>query len=99
MKAAREKLVGDIRELLTDVEALFHEAAKSTGAEAQELRERAESALRQAAQRFESVEEDLLRRGREAARSTDDWVHENPWSSIGIGAGIGLLVGMLIARR
>jgi ElaB/YqjD/DUF883 family membrane-anchored ribosome-binding protein len=33
------------------------------------------------------------------ARATDDYVHENPWSSIGAAAGVGLLVGMLIARR
>jgi ElaB/YqjD/DUF883 family membrane-anchored ribosome-binding protein len=99
MESARERLVGDIRELLTDVDVLFRQAAATSGDEARDLRQRAESALRQASERFASIEKDLVRRGREAAHATDEWVHHNPWSSIGIGAGVGLLIGMLIARR
>jgi ElaB/YqjD/DUF883 family membrane-anchored ribosome-binding protein len=99
MDTPRERLAQDVRSLLTDVEQLFREAAQASGAEAQELRRRAEAALLKARQQIESVEEDLLRRGREAAQATDEWVHQNPWTSIGIGAGIGVLVGMLIARR
>jgi ElaB/YqjD/DUF883 family membrane-anchored ribosome-binding protein len=33
------------------------------------------------------------------ARATDDYVHEHPWKSIGVAAGVGLLVGLLIGRR
>jgi ElaB/YqjD/DUF883 family membrane-anchored ribosome-binding protein len=99
MQATREMLLEEIQGLLADVDSLFRQAATAGGEEAQHLRQRAESALAQAADRFAAVEKDLLRRGREAARATDDWVHHNPWSSIGIGAGVGLLIGMLIARR
>lgn len=99
MDTARDKLVGDIRVLLTDVDALFRQAASASGDEARKLRERAEGALREALARFESMQDDMVRRGREAAHATDDWVHDNPWSSIGLGAGIGLLIGFLIARR
>jgi ElaB/YqjD/DUF883 family membrane-anchored ribosome-binding protein len=99
METAREKLVGDIKELLEDVDVLFRQAAAASGDEARELRTRAESALKLATERFASIEKDLVRRGREAAHATDEWVHHNPWSSIGIGAGVGLLIGMLIARR
>ena len=34
-----------------------------------------------------------------AAKATDGYVHENPWKSVGIAAGVGLLLGMLIGRR
>ena len=34
-----------------------------------------------------------------AARATDDYVHANPWRSVGIAAGAGLVIGMLISRR
>ncbi|WP_038926408.1 glycine zipper domain-containing protein, partial [Yersinia pestis] len=30
---------------------------------------------------------------------TDDYVRQNPWCSVGIGATIGLIVGLLVARR
>ena len=33
------------------------------------------------------------------AKATDVYVHENPWKSIGIAAGVGLMLGMLISRR
>lgn len=99
MQASREKLVEELQGLLADVDSLFRQAASAGGEEAHNLRQRAENALAQAADRFAAVEKDVVRRGRAAARATDSWVHDNPWSSIGIGAGIGVLVGMLIARR
>jgi ElaB/YqjD/DUF883 family membrane-anchored ribosome-binding protein len=99
MESAREKLVGDIKVLLADVDTLFRQAAASSGEEARNLRERAEDALKEARARFETIQDDIVRRGRDAAHATDDWVHHNPWSSIGLGAGIGLLLGFLIARR
>jgi ElaB/YqjD/DUF883 family membrane-anchored ribosome-binding protein len=99
MDSARERLVGDVKTLLADVDSLFREAAAASGEEARELRKRAESALAQARARFEAIGEDVVRRGKATAHATDEWVHENPWSSIGLGAGIGLLVGILIARR
>lgn len=38
-----------------------------------------------------------------AARSTDEYVHENPWQAVGVAAALaglaGLIAGLLIARR
>ena len=45
------------------------------------------------------AEEALMVRTREAARMTDEFVHDKPWHAIGIAAGVGLVVGMLIGRR
>ena len=39
------------------------------------------------------------KRAQAAVATTDQYVHDNPWSAIGIGAGIGLVVGYLVARR
>ncbi len=99
MDSSRERLAQDVRTLLADVEMLMRDAAEAGDAEAKDLRQRAEAALKQARDRFEAVEEDLAVRGREAARATDEWVRQNPWTSIGIGAAVGVLVGALIARR
>jgi ElaB/YqjD/DUF883 family membrane-anchored ribosome-binding protein len=45
------------------------------------------------------LEHDLAARTREAAQKTNAYVHDNPWPSIGVAAGVGLLVGLLIGRR
>ncbi|MBI3068591.1 MAG: DUF883 family protein [Betaproteobacteria bacterium] len=34
-----------------------------------------------------------------AARATDEYVHEHPWRAVGIAAGAGLIIGLLIGRR
>ena len=34
-----------------------------------------------------------------AARNTDQYVHDNPWQVVGIAAGVGLLIGLLMHRR
>jgi ElaB/YqjD/DUF883 family membrane-anchored ribosome-binding protein len=34
-----------------------------------------------------------------AMTTGNDYVHANPWQAIGIGAGLGILAGFLLARR
>jgi ElaB/YqjD/DUF883 family membrane-anchored ribosome-binding protein len=45
------------------------------------------------------MEQELVAQARDAARETDRYVRQNPWQSIGIAAGVGLLIGVLIGRR
>ena len=41
----------------------------------------------------------VTRAAENTLRATDDYVHEHPWASIGIAAGVGVLVGLLINRK
>ena len=34
-----------------------------------------------------------------AAKATDEYVKENPWKAVGVGTAVGVVIGMLIARR
>jgi len=45
------------------------------------------------------LQEALVSRTKQAAASTDDLVHDNPWSAIGVGIVLGLLIGFVIPRR
>jgi ElaB/YqjD/DUF883 family membrane-anchored ribosome-binding protein len=45
------------------------------------------------------LEDALVRCSRDAAASTNTLVHDYPWSAIGVGVAIGLLVGAMIPRR
>ena len=45
------------------------------------------------------VETMVMKHTRAAARATDGYVHDNPWTIAGVCAGVGLLVGMLISRK
>lgn len=94
-----DQLVADLRTVMEDAEALLKATSTLTGEKIQEVRARAEESLRQAKVRLSAVEEEAMRRAREVAHAADEYVHENPWQSVGIAAGIGLVVGLLLARR
>jgi ElaB/YqjD/DUF883 family membrane-anchored ribosome-binding protein len=94
-----DQLVADLKTVMEDAEALLKATSTLTGEKIQQVRERAEESLRQAKARLSEVEEEAMRRAREIADAADEYVHENPWQAVGIAAGIGLVVGLLLARR
>lgn len=96
---SREQLAGDIRQVLDDVSALLAQAAEATGQQAGELRERAAVELERARIRLGDLEQSVAERSRAAMHATDDWVHGNPWGAVGLAAGVGFLIGLLVSRR
>lgn len=93
------KLVEDLKVVMHDAEELIRATSSQTGEKLLEVRARAEESLRQAKERLSEVEEEAVKRAKEVAQATEDYVRENPWQSVGIAAGIGLLVGLLLSRR
>lgn len=95
----REKLAADLKTVIADAEELLAVTSGQTGEKVAALRERMTANLRTARHKLEDIEAAVRERARDAARATDDYVHENPWQAIGMAAGVGLLVGLLIGRR
>jgi ElaB/YqjD/DUF883 family membrane-anchored ribosome-binding protein len=95
----REQLASDARQVLDDVQALLTQAAESSGQQAQELRSRAAEQLKRAQVRLGELQHGTVERSRAAVHATDDWVHMHPWGAVGLGAGIGFLIGLLVAHR
>jgi ElaB/YqjD/DUF883 family membrane-anchored ribosome-binding protein len=65
---------------------------------ASKLHERALARLREVRTKATHVRVVVVENGKKATRATDDFVHEYPWTCIGIAAGVGVLVGLLINR-
>jgi len=55
--------------------------------------------LRGARIKLADAEAAVREKTRQVAKATDIYVHENPWKAIGIAAGVGVVVGLLIGRR
>jgi ElaB/YqjD/DUF883 family membrane-anchored ribosome-binding protein len=91
--------MSDLKAVLADAEDLLKQAADSTGDRATELREKAIQQLKLAREKASDAQVIVVEKGRKAARATDDYVHDHPWTSVGIAAGLGLLLGLLINRR
>lgn len=95
----KEKLMADVNTVLLDAEELLRQAAQASGEQAAELRRRAQSAIAGAKTRLADAEQRVVQQARTAAKATDGWVHEHPWTAVGVAAGIGMLVGLILNRR
>ncbi|NEX63300.1 DUF883 family protein [Noviherbaspirillum galbum] len=89
----------DMRTLVRDAQELFREASTLSGDKAEELRSKGLVLLDSAMEKAQEVQGMALERGKAAAQTTDDYVRANPWQAVGMAAGVGLLVGMLMSRR
>lgn len=96
---SKEKLVSDMKVVVSDAEEILRATAGVAGDRLGELRERITDRLRDAKVRIADAEELLVDRTKAAARATDDYVNDNPWRAVGIAAGVGLLLGIIIGRR
>jgi len=97
--AAKDKLITDFKTVMTDTEELLHATANQAGEKVTAARGRVEERLRLARDELDRAQAAVVNKTRAAARATDGYVHEHPWSIAGICAGVGLLLGMLISRR
>ena len=55
--------------------------------------------MRQAKVRLEGIEEEALKHARVLAGEADEYVRGNPWQAVGIAAGVGLVLGLLMTPR
>jgi len=97
--ASKEKLMDDLRLVVADAEELLRATANQAGEGAVAARARIQESLQVVKGRLSAAEAAVIERTRQAAKATDQYVHNNPWQSIGISACAGVIVGMLIARR
>lgn len=91
------------KDLLNDLQALVAEAEKMMGESISEHTADAVGALRvrydAAAERMGELYEGARKRVVAGAKCTDEAIRENPYQSMAIAAGVGLLVGVLLGRR
>lgn len=95
----RDKLVADLKNVITDAEEMLKLSAGQAGEEALKLRERLQVRLSGTKQRLADLQHTAVEKAKDAGHAADDFVHEKPWVSIGVAAGVGLIVGLLIGRR
>jgi ElaB/YqjD/DUF883 family membrane-anchored ribosome-binding protein len=95
----KDKLVQDLKNVIGDAEELLRATASQAGEKAAAAREKIQDSLHRAKVKLAEAEEAVLDQTKQAARATDEYVHEHPWRAVGIGAGVGLIIGLLIGRR
>lgn len=98
-RAYDNNLVEEFGSLVEAMEDAFAAATAGSGEKVSELKGQAEATLKKAKARLGALEKNAVAKARNIAADSDDYVHENPWTAVGIGAGIGLLLGLLIRSK
>ena len=96
---SKDKLVQDLKIVIADAEELLRATASQAGEKAAQAREKIQDSLHKAKIKLAEAEEVVIDKTKQAAHATDEYVHEHPWRAVGVAAGIGLIIGMLISRR
>jgi ElaB/YqjD/DUF883 family membrane-anchored ribosome-binding protein len=91
-----EQLYEHLQAVIRDTEALLQATASYAGDKADQARAQAKETLRSAKERVADMQDEVVDRTRDYLRQGQQYVRDNPWQSIGIAAGVGLLVGVLL---
>jgi ElaB/YqjD/DUF883 family membrane-anchored ribosome-binding protein len=94
-----DRLMQDMRTVVVDTEDLLKATAGQTGERIEKIRARAEESLRSARYRLQQAGDAMQAGASDAVHNVNDQVHKNPWTAVGVAAGVGLAVGILIGRR
>jgi ElaB/YqjD/DUF883 family membrane-anchored ribosome-binding protein len=95
----REKFVQDMKLVISDAEELLRATANQAGEKIGVARERIQDSIHQAKVKLADAEVVVRERAQQAARDTEEYVRDNPWRAIGVAAGIGLVLGLILSRR
>jgi len=93
------KLKEDLAAVMRDAEALINASAGQSGEKLSEARAKIRSSLDAAKARVMEAERSAMRHGEDALHATEDYAKRNPWQAMGVAAGVGLVIGVLLARR
>ncbi len=90
-----DKLAADVKSVVREAEELLEATAAEATEQTRAIRDRLASAL-QAAKATSLEIQEQARRG---VKATDEFVRENPYQSMGIAFGVGMLLGFLLKRK
>lgn len=96
---ATENLRAELKSLADTLEEVLSSSGDKSKEEMSKIRSKAEYALRESRHRLSETSDVIAKQTREAAAKADNYVRENPWTGVGIGAAVGVVLGVLLSRR
>jgi ElaB/YqjD/DUF883 family membrane-anchored ribosome-binding protein len=84
----------ELTQLIHEAEQALSQTGGEAGEKFHELRERLRAAIDQGRSTFESLRAEAARHARQA----DVMIRDNPYYAIGVAAGVGALIGILVSR-
>jgi ElaB/YqjD/DUF883 family membrane-anchored ribosome-binding protein len=95
----KDRLVSDLKALVNDAEELLRATASQAGEKITDARQKIEQSLVEGKKAIADAEKTIIKKSKECAEIADDYVRENPWSAIGMAAGLGVVLGLLLRGK
>lgn len=93
---SRDRLVSSLKSVIREAEDLLRHSGDQASDTYDSARARFQSTIDSARSGLSNAQDTLMARGKDVAKTTDAYVQENPWRSIGVAAIVGIAVGMLL---
>ena len=95
----RNTIMGELQSVIKDGEELLRNTEQQAGENFKAAKARFETTLRNAKSELVHLEETIVEKTKDAMYTTDEYVKDHPWKSVGLGACVGLIIGLLIGRK
>lgn len=96
-KETKPNIISDLKQVLSDIETLVYDTKVESEEVIENFKEQAQETLTNAKEKL-SVQ-DFTEKSKVIANTASDYIYKNPWTAIGIAAGVGFVVGMLAGRN
>ncbi len=97
--SVKEGQFANFRNLVSDIEDFITSTTSLTGEDLERAKQKLRAQVSAAKESLGELSDSVMDKARKTATVTNEYVHEQPWAAIGIGAAVGLLVGFVCARR
>ncbi len=96
---SRERISQSMKSIVGETDLLLKSAQDVGQERLTSMGETVGTKLKSAQDQLSRAQATALEKAKRAAQTTDQAVHSHPYTAIGLAAGVGALVGLLMARR
>lgn len=95
----KDQLVKDLRAVMHDAQQLLDTGVASCSAQAGQTRQRLEAAMNEMRQSLAECRPNARQRISQWQHASDEYVHQHPWTTMGVAVAAGVTLGWLLSRR
>ncbi|MBA3582018.1 MAG: DUF883 domain-containing protein [Gammaproteobacteria bacterium] len=97
--SSRSRISEEFHNFLADIEELITQTTSLSGEDLARAKEKLNERVEMARESLDDMGGVIAQRARQTAAATDNYVRDQPWTAIGIGAALGVILGVVLARR
>lgn len=95
---ARDNFINNLRDVIASAQELLKSTGEQTDENYRNAKAKFASTVSSAKAGLNDAQESAIARTKAAAATTNEYVQENPWRSVGIAAVAGVLIGLFLSR-